>query len=79
MMAIKRQIAIGKAALPDIAGKEGLIVRFLIPPGEPDVASAATRGVLPLRLAWQAAASPAREGPGVVPCDMYDGMVIFRG
>src|SRR6185503_4460026 len=68
-------VAVGETALPDVhpvlaAGLE------LVAPGEALLDEAAAGGELPLGLGGQAGARPGAEGPGVVPGDVDDRMVL---
>ena len=62
--------------LPDIAWKLICIVRLLGPPGEWNITKPAPRSVLPFGFCRQTPTSPFAVGRGVVPRNMYDGMIL---
>ena len=49
-MAVPPRIVAGKLALPDIAGKKGIVIRLVITPGKANIAKPAARGMFPFRL-----------------------------
>ena len=78
-MPVGGAVGLRKAALPDVAGEEAAVVRFLVAPGKAHVAEPAARSMLPFRLARQPAADPGRIGGGVVPGHMNRWMVGAAG
>src|SRR5918996_5442439 len=63
-----------EVALPDVAHVPTTGPQ-LVAPGESRSVEAATRGVLPLGLAWQAGPGPRAVGQGVVMGDVDDGVI----
>ena len=66
-IAVSPAVGLRKPALPDVAGHEICIIRFVITPGKAHIPAPAARGMFPLCLARQTAANPGRIGGGIMP------------